>query len=253
VVVRAMAYCTADLADVEHFSRDEIKDYLLGLAERHTENRQAYQRVRKDPAKQLECWWTKEEGTAMTVLTMRADGLSIDDFRAFYHAEAFPSNTSDLDPMVSSRALSKSIGDGVYLMYQHIQTPRFVANRCAIAAVYNIDSRDSDGFVHLATSKGNKAIEEASSTLIGKDVLSHIIASYNKFEPCADGSGIMITSVACIDAAGDLPSFVKNQIATANSQVPENLVKLLLKRKKRQDKETMKRYDDEARAMLGGC
>ena len=76
-----------------------------------------------------------------------------------------------------------------------------------------------------------KAIEQANVQLQGKDVLSHTVLTFNKSEPCEDGSGCRITAVLCVDPAGSLPDFVKTKIAVSNSNTAENMVKHLRKQK----------------------
>ena len=136
----------------------------------------------------------------------------MEEIRAFHHSDAFPANVHILDSILTCRKLNDLIGDNVYLMYQHIKTAIMVSNRCCLLAVYSIDTPDG-GFIHMTTSKGNKAIEQANLPLLGKDVLSHTTLTYSKFEPIADGSGCRITAVLCVDPAGSLPYFVKNKIA----------------------------------------
>lgn len=67
--------------------------------------------------------------------------------------------------------------------------------------------------------------------LQAKDVLSHTILTYNKMEPCEDGSGCRVSAVLCVDPAGSLPDFVKNKIAAQNSNTAENMVKYIRKQK----------------------
>lgn len=105
-----------------------------------------------------------------------------------------------------------------------------VSNRCNILAMHEIPL-ENGGLIHISTSKGMKQIEQANAALIGKDVLGHCVLTYNKYEPCEDGSGVRITAVYCIDAAGALPDFIKSKIAKANSEAPEKLVKHLRKSK----------------------
>ena len=120
--------------------------------------------------------------------------------------------------------------DGCYAMYQHIKTPMIVSNRCTFVAVYNIDLPNG-GMISLSTSKGMKAIEQANVALQKKDVLSHTVLTYNKAEPCEDGSGCRVTSVLCVDPAGSLPGMIKNKIAKANSNTADNMVNYMRKQK----------------------
>ncbi len=116
-------------------------------------------------------------------------------------------------------------------MYQHIKTPMVVSNRCCFMCVYSYELPNGGGLIHMSTSKGMKSIEQANTALIGKDVLSHTIVTYTKVVPCEDGSGCMVTSVLCVDAAGSLPDFVKAKIAASNSESTANMVKHLRNKK----------------------
>ena len=118
--------------------------------------------------------------------------------------------------------------DGAWAMYQHIKTPMMVSNRCCFMCMYNIDLPNG-GIIVLSTSKGMKAIEQANVALQGKDVLSHTVLTYQKFEPCEDGSGVQVSAVVCVDPSGSLPDFVKTKIASQNGNSTENLVKHLRK------------------------
>ena len=102
-------------------------------------------------------------------------------------------------------------------MYQHIKTPMVVSNRCVFMAVHNFDLPNG-GFVNMSTSKGMKPIEQANVQLQGKDVLSHTVMVYQKYEPLEDGSGVRISAVICIDIAGSIPDFMKSKIAEQNSK-----------------------------------
>ena len=203
------------------------------MADRHVAARESYKSLKTDPSKQLSIWQGTEQGVALTVCTMKADGLTLEDFKAFQDPAQFPTNMHILDDILNCRPLDDNLGcEGCYAMYQHIKTPIMVSNRCCLLAVYNIELPNGGGIIHLSTSKGMKAIEQASTaTLIGKDVLSHTILTYSKIVPCEDGSGCMITSVLCVDPAGSLPDFVKNKIAAQNSGTSENMVKHLRKQK----------------------
>lgn len=226
----------AEPVDCEQWSRDEIRKYLFDLAERHIDNRASYEKIRDNQETQMECWgcWKPEDSDVpVTVFKMSAEGLSVADFQAFYGPDAFAKNAMSMDSTLRCEVLDEKADDGVYIMYQHIETPGpnwMSANRSSFAAVYNLfELPDDGGFIHLATSKGNRAIEEANASLVDKDVVSQCVIAYNKFEP--DGSGVRITTVMSVDPAGAMPGWAKNQIAKANSEYPEKLVQELLKRK----------------------
>ena len=65
----------------------------------------------------------------------------------------------------------------------------------------------------------------------GDDVMSHVVLTYLKIEPNVYGTGCHVTSVLCVDPAGSLPDFVKNQIAASNSDSTEALISYLRKQK----------------------
>ena len=62
-----------------------------------------------------------------------------------------------------------------------------VSNRCNFLAVYNVELPNGGGLIHLSTSRGMKAIEQANTELIGKDVLSHTDLTFTKVVPLPDG------------------------------------------------------------------
>ena len=70
-----------------------------------------------------------------------------------------------------------------------------------------------------------KAIEQANTALIAKDVLSHCFMVYNKFEPCE--GGCRVSNVTCIDIAGSFPDMIKSAAAKQNSDGIKNTVKIL--------------------------
>ena len=62
-------------------SHDQIKDYLVQLAETHISNRASYECLKKDPSKELEVYMTEESGTTLTVTRIKGPGLTIDECR----------------------------------------------------------------------------------------------------------------------------------------------------------------------------
>ena len=80
-----MVEATASNADpYDSMSREAIRENLSALAERHIEARHTYRSIRVDASKDLNIWQTTaENGVALTVCTMNAPGLTLDDFRAF--------------------------------------------------------------------------------------------------------------------------------------------------------------------------
>ena len=204
----------------DSMSRDEIKNYLCDIAERHIQASHGYNIVRTDESKDLKITSTTEAGIPLTICTMKGEGLSVDDFRGFCHPDTFPDNLHILDPILTCKKMEDIELDGCYAMYQHIKTPKLLSNRCTFTAVYNIDLPNG-GFICLTTSKGMKAIEQYKT---GKDVLAHTLMTYNKVEPCEDGSGCRVTSVLCVNPAGKLPAMVKTKIAKSNSNTASNMV-----------------------------
>ena len=67
----------------DSMSREEIKENLSALAERHLEARHTYRSLRVDASKELNIWQTSENGVALTVCTVKAAGLTVEDFKAF--------------------------------------------------------------------------------------------------------------------------------------------------------------------------
>ena len=211
-----------------NMSHEEIKAHLCEIADRHIAARASYRNIRKDAATELDVVMTEEEGMNLSVITMKGIGLAIEDCRAFNNAEVFCQNVKLLDPILTCRKLDDNLGGNSYAMYQHVKTPMIVSNRCNFLGVHQIEL-ENGGYIHLSTSKGMQQIEQANTTLIGKDVLGHCLMTYAKFEPCEDG--IKVTACYAIDPAGSLPDFIKNKIATENTKAPEKMIAHLRKQK----------------------
>ena len=79
----------------------------------------------------------------------------------------------------------------------------------------------------MQTSLGNEKYAEEHQDLVKKDVISICHVAYVKYTPLADGSGLAITAVICVDPAGSLPDFVKTQIAKSNGEMTTKMVKYL--------------------------
>ena len=78
---------------------------------------------------------------ALTVCTMKAEGLTMEDFCTFSDPDQFPANMHILDPILTCRRLEDDLGcDAAYAMYQHIKTPLMVSNRCCFLANYVFDT-----------------------------------------------------------------------------------------------------------------
>ena len=192
-------------------TRGQIKDHVIAMAERHVAACESYSSLKTDASKNLAVWIGDEQGAYLTVCTMDAPGLTVDDFKAFYHPDSLCDNMKILDKIITARKIENVGGEldaNMYTIYQHVKTPMIASNRCCFMCVHNIDMPDGS-FVHMSTSKGNKALEEANVALKAKDVLSHCWMTYNKIEAKADGSGCRITTVICVDASGSLPGMIK--------------------------------------------
>ena len=100
----------------------------------------------------------------MTVSTMTCEGLTIDDFKAFYNPETFHANIKIVDPILTCKRLPTYDDEDVRIMYQHIKTPFIVSNRCAFMAIYSIELPNGD-IIHMTTSKGNQSIVDANQDL----------------------------------------------------------------------------------------
>lgn len=149
----------ASVDPYDNMSREQIRDHLCAMAERHLEARQSYSSLRVDPSKDLNIWQGSQDNVALTVCTMKAEGLTMEDFNAFGHPDAFPDNMHHLDPILTCRKLEDDMGCAdAYAMYQHIKTPFMVSNRCCFLCVYKLDLPNG-GVINLTTSKGMKSIE----------------------------------------------------------------------------------------------
>ena len=67
----------------DNMSREEIKNHLLAIADRHLEACESYNSLKVDASKELNIWQGTEQGVALTVCKMKAEGLTMEDFRAF--------------------------------------------------------------------------------------------------------------------------------------------------------------------------
>ena len=105
----------ADLCD--NMSRDQIKQHLLDMADRHIHQRESYKSIQTDAKTDLNIWLGAEDGVHLTVCTMKADGLTVDDFKNFQAPEAFPANATILDKILTCRKLEVDVGEGCYCMY----------------------------------------------------------------------------------------------------------------------------------------
>ena len=148
----------------DNMTRDQIKDYVIAMAERHVAARETYSSLKTDANKNLNVWVGTESGNTLSVCTMDAPGLTLDDFRAFYAKDSLCANMTLLDKIITARKLEnvdEEVDASIHFMYQHIKTPMIASNRCCFMAVYNLEMPDGS-FCHLSTSKGMKAIEEAN-------------------------------------------------------------------------------------------
>mmetsp|Transcript_26554 Transcript_26554/g.35517 ORF Transcript_26554/g.35517 Transcript_26554/m.35517 type:complete len:148 (+) Transcript_26554:98-541(+) len=147
------------------------------MANRHIQNRASYGQVKSDPSKNLTITMGEQDGIALSVITMKGEGLTIDDFRAFSTHAEFAANMTVLESAATCRNLDNEVGEGIYAMYQHIKTPMIVSNRCIFMSVQTIEL-ENGGFIHLCTSKGMKPVEQANVALQGKDVLCHTVMTF---------------------------------------------------------------------------
>ena len=181
-------------------------------------------------------WRTEEQGVTLTICTMKAAGLTVDDFREFNNPAQWPANLHAVDDIQTCRILEdvqigpQPEGTTAFVAYLHITTPMMVSNRASIGVVYLIDGPDGS-HIQVTTTRGCESIVEANQALIGEDVVSNTPVSYMKLTNCADGSGVMVEQIVCVDPAGDLPDWVKKQIAKSNSDMLEKAVDLMRSRK----------------------
>ena len=212
----------------ENMNRDEIKAFLLETCDRHIAARETYTNTKTDAAREYTIHMTMQDGMHLSVITMKAEGLTMDDFRSYWAPDVFPANMTAQEKPLTCEKTNDDLGEGYYCMYQHIKTPMVVSNRCLFQCVTTVEL-ENGGCIQLVTSKGMKGIEEASTAKIGKDVLAHAFVVYQKAEPC-DG-GVRMTCVFCIELGGSLPDFIKKKIAEEQSLGVEGLVKILRKKK----------------------
>ena len=161
----------------ENMSRDEIKAFLLETCDRHIAARETYNNTKTDAAREYTIHMTMQDGMHLSVITMKAEGLSMDDFRAYWSPDAFPANMTAQEKPLTCEKTNDDLGEGYYCMYQHIKTPMVVSNRCLFQCVTTVEL-ENGGIIQLVTSKGMKGIEEANTAKIGKDVLAHAKVVY---------------------------------------------------------------------------
>ena len=111
------------------------------------------------------------------MVTIKGDGLTMEDVRAFHAREVFPANMKVLDSVITAEVIEDDVGEGSYALYQHIKTPLVVSNRCNFLAIHQIEL-ENGGFIHMSTGKGMKPIEQANQQRIGKDVLAHCVVTF---------------------------------------------------------------------------
>ncbi len=143
----------------DNMTREQIRDHLQEMAERHIAARESYKSLKADAAKELYIWQGAENGVALTVCSVKAVGLTKEDFVAFQDPAVFPDNMHILDSIITCRRLDDDMGEGMYAMYQHIKTPMVVSNRCCFMCMYSYELPDGAGLIHMSTSKGMKPIE----------------------------------------------------------------------------------------------
>ena len=151
----------ADMSDpCAGMNRAQIKDYCIQKGESHLAAKEGYEVQTDNPAKSLKIWLTEENGVHMSVSENYAEGLSMEDFRAFYAPDAWPTNITLLDKEVTAQKLDEDTGlDDCYLMYQYVKTPMVVADRCLFQSVYNVDLPNGD-MIFVQTSYGNALVEQ---------------------------------------------------------------------------------------------
>ena len=151
----------ADMSDpCAGMNRAQIKDYCIQKGESHLAAKEGYEVQTDNPSKCLKIWMTEENGVAMSVSENYAEGLSMEDFRAFYAPDAWPTNITLLDKEVTAQKLDEDTGlDDCYLMYQYVKTPMVVADRCLFQSVYNVDLPNGD-MIFVQTSYGNALVEQ---------------------------------------------------------------------------------------------
>ena len=71
----------------DSMSREEIKNHLCAIADRHIAAMPTYTSIRTDPSKDLLISQGIEDGVVLTVCTMKAEGLTVDDFKTFTHPD----------------------------------------------------------------------------------------------------------------------------------------------------------------------
>ena len=208
-------------------SRDQIKENLLAVVMKHLEAADSYKEIDEDAKYKMKITQGEEQGVAITICRMEGAGLSVEEFKEWHKLDSMMDNMSKLDDIITGKRLDDH--DGLPLIYQHVKTPMMVSNRVSLFSVYEWE--EDGAYCQLSTSRGNEKYAEEHPDLVGKNVLCDVLVTYVKFSPKADGSGVDCVAVICVDPAGSLPDFVKNQIAKSNGDNTVKLVKRLQKEK----------------------
>ena len=82
-----------------------------------------------------------------------------------------------------------------------------VSNRNMIVSYYVTQDEATGVCTVVSTSAGNDAFEVSEADKIGSNVVGHLIFSYLKFIPSAEG-GYDIEQASCFNPEGWLPGFV---------------------------------------------
>ena len=89
----------------DNMTREQIRDHLVQMADRHLAARESYKVLKADQAKQLFIWQGQESGVATTVCVVKAVGLTKEDFVAFQDPAVFPGNMHILDEIINARRM----------------------------------------------------------------------------------------------------------------------------------------------------
>lgn len=231
-MVAAVAAGKSGAVDFEALSRQEIKDYLCALAEKHVEARESYTSLQKDPARDWEVWQGEEGDVSLVVTMAHAEGLTVDDFCNLYHRDNILAHYAAMEERDTYRRMDGDVGEGAILVYCHSKSGMFlISDRCCFETLYDAVETPTGGLVHVTSSKGNKRIDEANEALIGRDVLMEDIFNYHRIDPCPYGKGVNVSSVICVDPCGGLPNFVKSQLASECAKSVEITIAYLRKQK----------------------
>ena len=135
-------------------SKEEIKHELLATFKKLLEEKDTFAILEQSTTSDWICRTTTFEGTVLTIASVTAKGLTMEDIAEFNDPAVICINQKLLNDILTPTRLADD--EGHIVMYQHIKTPMMVANRCAFLIHYHVEEDGS--IIEIQSSKGTEAI-----------------------------------------------------------------------------------------------